>query len=449
MSHLVHMPSDDITDSPELEQEISQDIHITIDDCIEQNVQSTPSIMSPLANFFLGMRETKGLTANNCNDIIEKFSEICLECSQSTENKLNECTSLSDEHKYDIMKPLYSLQNSFDAVNSQYKREAQCMSYGYIAPKKLSLPEGKYVAYVPILDQLSQLLKHDDILSEIYSINKPHSDLISKFSDGSSFKLNPLFQTPAIQIKIYVDDFQIINPLSNKVRYHKVCAVYWQLGNIPQKYNSNLHTIQLLALTKSANVKKYGFQKILNQAIHDLKKLECEGITILNNEIQHHFFGTISVLIADNLAAHEMGGFIESFNSLRICRFCMVTKTQMKTCFDERQLVLRTTETFKAQLEIVENDPSAYVTYGIKTNSVLNQLDHYHVCWGSPSDVAHDVLEGFGHDLLKATVENCIHKGFSTLKEINIQIESFPYIGKDKTNKPVAFVSDPTKKNYC
>ena len=41
------------------------------------------------------------------------------------------------------------------------------------------------------------------------------------------------------------------------------------------------------------------------------------------------FRGSIGPFTSDNLGAHMIGGYPESFNSLRICRFCMATKQEI------------------------------------------------------------------------------------------------------------------------
>lgn len=48
------------------------------------------------------------------------------------------------------------------------------------------------------------------------------------------------------------------------------------LLNIHPAYRSTLHTIQLLAVAKSADMKRYGFDAIIKPAIQDLKKLANE-----------------------------------------------------------------------------------------------------------------------------------------------------------------------------
>ena len=115
----------------------------------------------------------------------------------------------------------------------------------------------------------------------------------------------------------------------------------------------------------------------------------------MNNHGTFHFVGTVSMVIADNLAAHEIAGFMESFSSFRCCRFCSATKESMQTCFEEKSLELRSKATYSARIGVVPNNPELSNVYGLKKESCLNDLKYFHICWGSPSDVAHDIFEGF------------------------------------------------------
>ena len=49
------------------------------------------------------------------------------------------------------------------------------------------------------------------------------------------------------------------------------------------------------------------------------------------NGISCKFHGSIGPVSSDNLVAHSIGGFFESFNSLRVCRICMGTSNDIQT----------------------------------------------------------------------------------------------------------------------
>lgn len=65
--------------------------------------------------------------------------------------------------------------------------------------------------------------------------------------------------------------------------------------------------------------------------IADLQILAHQEITT-NKEIVA-IKGYATFVSSDNLGAHMTGGFIESFNSLRVCRMCTASKEQMQSQF--------------------------------------------------------------------------------------------------------------------
>ena len=330
----------------------------------ESSTQTDKS--SHVAKFIMKLREVKGVSKNNCSEISQQIS-ILLDMTVSEMLDIADAENLQDESKLNIFRPFYSLKNAFDSLDTPYKQDAiftkaQC----FVAPVELDIESDK-VLYVPILEQLKELLKHDDVLAHIYA-DRPSSSLISDFRDGSAFETNTFLQQKNhFHLKIYIDDFTIINPLSNKAGEHKICGIYYTIGNVPIKYTSKLYTLQLLLLAKFVHVKKHGFDKILNQVTADIQMLETDGINIQKKDGSLlHFKGTISLILADNLAAHEIGGFVESFRSLKSCRFCNISKNDMQNIFEAKKLQLRTPETYNSQLEIVEENPQLFANYGIK-----------------------------------------------------------------------------------
>ena len=69
-------------------------------------------------------------------------------------------------------------------------------------------------------------------------------------------------------------------------------------------------------------------------------------------------------------------------------------------------------------------------------DSVLNLLHYFHIIWGSPSDIAHDLFEGFCNDLLKLVIEHCLHEKIFDIDFLNQRISNFNYSGRELRNKP-------------
>lgn len=83
------------------------------------------------------------------------------------------------------------------------------------------------------------------------------------------------------------------------------------LADLPSKYRSALHVIQLAALCKITNIQACGYEKALGPLLRDLRTLEQDGI--FTESIGKVIQGTVMCVVSDNLAAHDLAGFSKSF----------------------------------------------------------------------------------------------------------------------------------------
>ena len=103
--------------------------------------------------------------------------------------------------------------------------------------------------------------------------------------------------------------------------------MFFTLGNIRPKFRSGLKSIFLVLVAKSPVIKEHGIDSILKPLLDDLKRLQNEGIAIKFEGKEEVWKGALLAFLADNLAAHELGGFKESFSfSRRFCRSCLTDK---------------------------------------------------------------------------------------------------------------------------
>ena len=168
--------------------------------------------------------------------------------------------------------------------------------------------------------------------------------------------------------------------------------------------------------------------------------METDGIDVSRPTGNINLKGALALVIADNLAAHQLGGFFESFTTLRPCRICMITKAEMKNqIYSEAQL--RTQRGYNNQVENLDEDPTMNTQYGIKQESPLHVLQYYHVIEGLPSDIGHDIFEGVAVDVLQNVIRYCVQQDFFSLEHLNNQIETFPYSNMDKDKKPCTFAT--------
>jgi len=82
------------------------------------------------------------------------------------------------------------------------------------------------------------------------------------------------------------------------------------------------------------------------------------------------------VVTGDNLGSYAIGGFIESFNSFRVCRFCMITRSQLHS--NPMTLACSRTKTgHNKQVNIVLEDQSLGTIYGVKSAKHFKVLPCY------------------------------------------------------------------------
>ena len=378
---------------------------------------------------------------------IKSWTEIN---NEHFEQRIKVSMQTSGEEQIDLRK-LRDEQNYVSAaaaerLSSKWKVDNYLRDHmsSYVEPveiilQKSDLGQKHTMQYVPILDNLKSLLKHEDVLAQILD-SKDKSNLLSDFCDGDLFSKNQLFANDphALQIQLYCDDFTVVNPLGapGRVREFKITAFYFLLGNLDPKYRSQLDMIQLVALVKATDVKKFGLEKVIQPLLEDIYILETEGISIKYEGRNLHFNGSISFIASDNLGAHFLGGFQENFSTTkRGCRFCTASRKLWQGDFNDK-FPWRSQEAYDKQARDVTSHVEDPSTYGIKRLSPFNRLKYYHVINGLPSDIAHDVFEGVVPTYLEEIIGSLVHEGFFTISQLNEEIRTFPYCATDKANKP-------------
>lgn len=297
--------------------------------------------------------------------------------------------------------------------------------------------------YVPVLKSLQQILNCKVILDKITENHRGQQDLelnpLFEFrspEDGLHFKENRFLNAEelSISLRLYVDDFETCNPLGTSRKKHKLCCVYWVLGNLPPGFHSSLSHIFLTILCKSVHVKIYGYDKVLEPLLQDLKNLEDHGVYVplLGKSLR----GTVQCVLADNLGAHSIAGFTESFSGDFFCRFCTAKSCDIRRdCVASGAFSLRTKEVYAAHVKVALEKKAH--CFGVKRECVLTKnLSHFHVVSGFPPDIAHDILEGIVPVELACCLTSIISKKLFTIDDLNKAILAFPYKWSDNTNKP-------------
>ena len=280
------------------------------------------------------------------------------------------------------------------------------------------------VQYVPILRTLRLLLSHKDVLGEVYKGTTEHTEGVTKsYKDGEMWGENALFTSDelSLQLILYHDDFKVVSPLGNKVVKYKSSAFYFVLGNIPSKLRSRLCDINSVMIFPATLISKYGYQLILQPILEDLEKFETSGIKVVVEGRSTIFRGILSMVIAENLAAHAPGGFFCNFSTVNhFCRNCNFSKVMLGNKFKSTEFVMRIlVEGYQNSVNIIDCDPDSASVYGLKSNSCLNSFTYFYVISGLPPVLAHDVFAGVALDVIFHVLLNFVNEGVLTINETN------------------------------
>ena len=155
-------------------------------------------------------------------------------------------------------------------------------------------------------------------------------------------------------------------------------------------------------------------KRFLQPIINYLNELQVNGLFINGNRLKF----TFSTMVADNLAAHLIGGFQMSFSNGYFCRRCYIkyadrnlsismTKTDTRTCIDYDKFV-----------EKIIRNPYESPLMGITGKSVLEGLIGFHPIMSLPGDLMHDYIEGICPLVMMALLKQASSMRLVTYGEI-------------------------------
>lgn len=131
-------------------------------------------------------------------------------------------------------------------------------------------------------------------------------------------------------------------------------------------------------------------ERFFQPIIANLNHLQLHGLLIDDIHLKFSF----STVVADNLAAHFLGGFQSSFNSGYFCRRCYIKYEDKNLPISVLQIKPRTVLDHDTLVQEIIKEPNRSPLMGIVGLSPLNALIGFHPTISLAPDVMHDFLEG-------------------------------------------------------
>lgn len=407
-------------------------------------------------NYFKNV-STMNTTITQRDEFIKLTIEMLVELNCFREEKIQ------DSGANKICEEIYAhAVEQLRSMDSKYKREkALKNSDTYVEPIELSsgfdfkmkkdkitgeivrMPVQSTFQYVNIIKQLEAAFSDQDF-EEMYVNYNTSDDHVCKegvyerfccgsvYQNSEFFKSNPL----ALQLKLFVDDFEPCDALKSKAGKHKTTAYYLQINNIPQKCLSKVNSIYLVALCNASDSKNEytNTNNVLEVIVKDIQNIEKHGIKTKSDQC---IKGTLVCGMFDNLGGNILYGLHGSFASNNYCRICTALKKDCQRMTVENPNLIRTIEGYNKCLEILESNDKTKDSKGIKTYCCLNDLEHFHIMKNITVDFMHDIFEGLIPFTLEKIFEHCVTEKIATMEHIDGLVDCFHFgdLHKSKPSK--------------
>ena len=252
-------------------------------------------------------------------------NDVCASTKELFRSKLNE---LRWSDNVIGMEDSYS-ETLFSGLETEYKQQNFfTQHFGLVRPRVQKLGTviqhvvkgNKYRCiekavqgyYVPLKEQLQALLSMPEVQQCLDRQIGNMSEYVYDICESYYVRHHPLnCSHTSLKLCLYTDDFELVNPIGSHRKKHKLTAFYWTLLNIPAEHRSQLSSIQLLALAKTKDVRKYGLAPLLSDFMATLVELEHGIQFCLEGFGVKMYHGFLVCVLADTPAAQFIGGFKE------------------------------------------------------------------------------------------------------------------------------------------
>lgn len=271
----------------------------------------------------------------------------------------------------------------------------------------------------------------EDAIENTKTLENLNSQLITNFVQGELWKEKTEFKKDQLNIPyfLYSDDMETGDPLSGHCGSQALCNFFYSFPTLPSG-SSILDNIFLFSILKSKDMKEYGNEKCLHKIVHEIVKLEEEGIDFNVEGVKTKVFFILGVVAGDNLALNSILGFSPGFNHNYFCRICKTKKTISLLPFSATGEI-RNPENYEKDLT------DTYQNTGVREKSPLNKIPSFHVTKNFSSDLMHDCFEGVIKYGMVSSVKYFIEdKKYFDLPTLNKRMKFFNYGQCESYNIP-------------
>ena len=297
---------------------------------------------------------------------------------------------------------------------------------------------------MPFLENLRSFLSMPEVQNSICDAGPLSQELMIDVIDGTFLRDSDFLEKyhNSLLIAAYGDDFEIVNPIGSHTRHHKLSIFYYVLLNIPPEFRSKLSVIQLIAVAKSVDIKKYGASSLLSDFMAGLNSLQKGvSLSIAGRDVLHH--GLLVIFMGDTPAAQAAGGFKEGVGGARKpCRTCDIEAGSLSKCFFPDDCQERSEVEHRDRCEALESlSREARLhwskEYGINGKGLLYSVPEFQITKCIVHDPMHVILEGIDRlEVRLLLIHLTQEKKYFSLDDLGLAIRNFQYSPSQAADKP-------------
>ena len=301
-----------------------------------------------------------------------------------------------------------------------------------IYPEMVSIANSdKEFASISFEKSLKKQLSYFDSPSDFSSLGDQNSSEITSFFDSES-----CHRQNCIYISLFMDDFQLANPLlSKKACDNEMKAIYYRVLTPGTQKNSKRHFTQLLGLCKTSTFKQHSSDIMLYfaQEFNDVKRT---GVMREFSGTQYQFDLDIGYFSFDSKEASYLIGLKLGFTHQYCCRFCILSRNQFSLVFSEDDSLLRTPQNLIAHFNNATLDPQSELSFGIQRNSLLRFFDFENPFFSVPPCIGHDFYEGVVPKVLTKIFSDLVSRNSISNNTFKQRVNALNLAEKDKYSFP-------------
>ncbi|KAJ8686382.1 hypothetical protein QAD02_022176 [Eretmocerus hayati] len=307
----IPVPNDPI-ESPLCGQSSDSSNHDTAEVSHDELPDPSTLDINRIAQFYLKLESKLLLPVSTIQEIVSEIINLHSESQAIIKEQLKKKLigeGILPERVQEIVEEVFMsdiFSQGHEVLRTNFRRKKYYKKhFDHVDPDKLDIDKSKKTsfAYIPLLKTLKAVGKDKSVQFHFHKKRKPSkSGVLRDFFDGDAFKKNEFFinNPGALEIILYQDAFEIVNPIGSSKKKHKILAVYMIAERI--KDPDDAVWLSFLTLTEVVEIVcapmiHESYLPYLDSLICDYLSLRKKLFPTFNLRPKHHYMRHYAKLI--------------------------------------------------------------------------------------------------------------------------------------------------------